>query len=172
MAVSSIPYTYDDYMGEISEFSLPIRAYLKTYRWRTNDPVPFSPLKKKLARCRLAIVSTAGLALSDQPPFDDTLKGGDWTYRVIPQSSDTRSLVDSHRSESFDHSGLHEDPNLAFPLDRARELVGNTIGSLTENHLSFMGSITATKRLTRDSAPDAARRLIQEGADVALLIPV
>ncbi len=172
MAVSSIPYIYDADVGEISEFSLAVRAYLKTYRWRTNDPVPFSPLKKKLTNSRLAIVSTAGLVLSDQPPFDDTLKGGDWTYRVIPQRSDARSLMDTHRSESFDHSGIHEDPNLAFPLDRARELVGDTIGSLTENHLSFMGSITATKRLTRESAPDAASRLVREGADAALLIPV
>lgn len=122
---------------------------------------------------RLAIVSTAGFVLSGQSPFDDRAKGGDWTYRLIPESSDGRSLIDAHRSKTFDHSGIRRDPNLAFPIDRARELVAEgRVGSLTAHHLSFMGSLTATKRLTTESTPAAARVLVDEGAEAALLVPV
>jgi hypothetical protein len=35
-----------------------------------------------------------------------------------------------------------------------------------------MGSITAPGRLTRDTAPVAARRLRDDGVDAALLVPV
>jgi D-proline reductase (dithiol) PrdB len=65
------------------------------------------------------------------------------------------------------------DPNLAFPIDRVRELVeSGRIQSVGEEHISFMGSITAPKRLVRDTAPEIARRLLERQVDVALLVPV
>ena len=63
--------------------------------------------------------------------------------------------------------------NLAFPLDRVRELVDSgRIGSLARVHLSFMGSITAPGRLVRETAPDSARALVRDQVDIALLVPV
>ena len=46
------------------------------------------------------------------------------------------------------------------------------IGEVNHRHLSFMGSITAPGRLVRDHAPEAARLLVSDGVDVALLVPV
>jgi D-proline reductase (dithiol) PrdB len=75
--------------------------------------------------------------------------------------------------ESFDHEGMVRDPNLAFPIDRVRELAAaGRIGEVNHRHLSFMGSITAPGRLVRDHAPEAARLLREDGVDVALLVPV
>ncbi len=157
----------------MGEFSLRVRVLLRTYPWRRIDPVPWTPLAKPLAECRLALVSSAGFALPGQPPFDASARGGDVTFRRIPDDTDVSVLLDTHRSESFDHMGMRRDPNLAFPLDRARELVrAGRIGSLTRTHLSFMGSISAPGRLVRDTAPEAARALVAEGADIALLVPV
>ncbi len=160
-------------MGEFSEFSLSVRALLKVYRWRRIDPVPWAPLEKPLAECRLALVSSAGFVLRDQQPFDESVRGGDVTFRRIPKDVDVSDLVDTHRSESFDHTGLGRDPNVAFPLDRVRELAeSGRIGSLARTHLSFMGSITAPGRLVRDTAPEAASSLVHGSVDVALLVPV
>ena len=160
-------------MGETAEFSLPVRMFLKAYRWRRIDPVPWTPLEKPLAECRLALVTSAGLVLPQQAPFDPSVRGGDFSYRCLPGDTDVKDLVESHRSESFDHSGLHQDPNLAFPLDRMRELVdAGRIGSLSRVHLSFMGSITAPGRLVRDTAPEAVRTLVEDQVDIALLVPV
>jgi len=73
----------------------------------------------------------------------------------------------------FDHAGIRQDPNLAFPLDRLRELAAlGRIGSVAPRHLSFMGSITAPGRLIRDTAPEAARLFVEDGVQAALLVPV
>jgi D-proline reductase (dithiol) PrdB len=160
-------------MGDLSEFSFGIRLFLKAYPWRRIDPVPWAPLRKPLNQSRLALVSSAGFVLQGQEPFDERVSGGDFTFRHIPGDIDVQKLTDTHRSESFDHSGLRQDPNLAFPIDRARELVRQgRIGSINHRHLSFMGSITAPGRLIKQTAPEAARSLVADGVNAALLVPV
>jgi D-proline reductase (dithiol) PrdB len=160
-------------VGDVSEFSFAIRTFLRAYRWRRIDPVPSSPPRKPLAECNVALVTTAGFVLPAQPPFDEQVKGGDSSFREIPADADVRTLIDSHRSETFDHAGLAADPNLAFPLDRLHELARDgAIGRVNRRHLSFMGSITATAHLVKESAPAAARLLAEDGVDAALLVPV
>jgi D-proline reductase (dithiol) PrdB len=160
-------------MGDTSEFSWSVRLFLRAYRWRRIDPVPWVPLRRPLAESRLALVSSAGFVLPDQPGFDHDYRGGDPSFREIPVDTDTRTLVESHRSETFDHAGVLADPNLAFPLDRLRELrERGRIGSLASMQLSFMGSITAPGRLVRDTAPAAVEALVADDVDVALLVPV
>lgn len=160
-------------MGSADEFSLAVRLFLKGYRWRRIDPVPWTPLRQPLSQCRLALVSSAGFVMPGQLPFDSATRGGDVSFRDIPSAVAVRDLVDTHRSQSFDHTGLQRDPNLAFPIDRVRELAQRgRIGSINHRHLSFMGSITAPGRLVRDTAPEMARRLVADGVDVALLVPV
>src|ERR1019366_3619082 len=134
-------------MGDTSEFSFATRAFLKVYPWRRIEPIPWTPLRKPLAEAKVALVTTAGLVMTDQAPFDNDIKGGDCSFRVIPHDADVASLIDTHRSETFDHSGIQSDPNLAFPLDRLHELARDgRIGCVSERHLSFMGSITAPSR--------------------------
>jgi D-proline reductase (dithiol) PrdB len=160
-------------MGDLSEFSLPVRLFLRAYPWRRIDPVPWTPLAKPLRECRVALVSSAGFVAPGQAPFDESVRGGDPSFREIARDTDVRTLVDAHRSTSFDHAGMRADPNLAFPIERLLELAASgRIGSVAPRHLSFMGSITAPGRLTRDTAPPAARRLREDGVDVALLVPV
>jgi D-proline reductase (dithiol) PrdB len=160
-------------MGNIDEFSRSLRVFLRTYRWRRIDPVPWQPLAKPLSECRVGIVTSAGLVEPGQEPFDDDVRGGDWSYRVLSADADVQSLIESHRSNAFDRAGLQVDKGLAFPLERLRELVANgRIGSISGRHLSFMGSITAPGRLIKRSAPEAAKVLVEEEVDVALLVPV
>lgn len=160
-------------MAELSDLPLRWRLFVAAYPWRRIDPVPFAPLCKPLSECRVALVSSAGFVVRGQEPFDQHRLGGDPTFREVRGDVDVASLVDAHRSEAFDHTGMLRDPNLAFPVDRLRELaeVGR-IGSVNGRHLSFMGSLTATGRLTKQTAPEAARRLAADGVDVALLVPV
>jgi D-proline reductase (dithiol) PrdB len=84
-----------------------------------------------------------------------------------------RTLVDTHRSRSYDHAGVHADPNLAFPLDRLHELAADgVIGAVNHRHFSFMGSITAPGRLMSRSAPAVADALVADGVEAVLLIPI
>jgi D-proline reductase (dithiol) PrdB len=160
-------------MGSFDEFSRSMRLFLKAYPWRRIDPVPWAPLRRPLAESRLALVSSAGFVAPGQPPFDESVRGGDVSLRDIPADSDVRTLIDSHRSASFDHRGIQADANLALPIERVQELVASgRIGSVNRRHLSCMGSITAPGRLVRHTAPEAARRLVADSVDVALLVPV
>ena len=46
-------------MGDIHEFSLVLRTFLKAYRWRRIDPVPWTPLRKPLAEAKIALTDLA-----------------------------------------------------------------------------------------------------------------
>ena len=150
-----------------------LRAFVRAYPWRRLDPVPWAPLSKRLVDANVAIVSTGGFTAPQQPSFDESVKGGDFSFRTIASDIDVKTLVDSHRSATFDHSGIRSDPNLAFPLDRLHELqLAGRIGRVNARHWSFMGSITAPGRLIARSAPAAAEEAVADGVDVALLVPV
>jgi D-proline reductase (dithiol) PrdB len=125
-------------MGDLSEFPLKYKLFLKVYPWRRIDPVPWTALKKPLKDSRLALVSSAGFIKPGQEPFDESIRGGDYSFREIPSDTD----------------------------------VSGRIGSLNQRHLSFMGSITAPGRLVKKTAPVAVRKLVEDGVDIALLMPV
>jgi D-proline reductase (dithiol) PrdB len=160
-------------MAELSELSLTLRLFLRAYRWRRIDPVPWTPVVKPLAESRLALVSSAGFITPDQEPFDERVRGGDPSFRHIPADVEAATLVNTHRSESFDHEPVEADPNVAFPLDRVRELAERgRIGEVNRRHLSFMGSLTAVGRFVGETAPAAVEALVEDEVDVALLVPV
>jgi len=160
-------------LGDISEFPLKYRLFLRAYPWRRIDPVPWTPLKKPLKNSRLVLVSSAGLVTADQEPFDDSIRGGDPSFREIPFDADVATLLETHRSDAFDHTGIRQDPNLAFPADRLREMAAaGLIGSLNHRYLSMMGSITAPGRLIKKTIPQVVPKLIEDQVDIALLIPV
>ena len=160
-------------MGDLSEFPLKYRIFLKAYRWRRIDPVPWTPLKKSVAQSRLVLVSSAGIVTSEQKPFDNSIRGGDPSIREIPSDVDVSTLIETHRSDAFDHTGIRQDPNLAFPADRLRELsAAGIIGSLNHRYLSIMGSVTAPGRLIKRTIPQVVPKLVEDRIDIALLIPV
>ncbi len=47
-----------------------------------------------------------------------------------------------------------------------------TIGPPNHRHFSFMGSITAPGRLLKETGPEVAHKLREDGADWVLLTPV
>ena len=160
-------------MGDLSEFPLKYKIFLRTYGWRRIDPVPWADVQKPLAASRVGLVSSAGFALPDQEPFDEAYKGGDPSFRLIPHDSDPSTLVEHHKSDAFDHQGIQNDANLAFPLERMHELAASgRIGSVAPRHLSCMGSITAPSRLIKQTAPEAAEVFVRDEVDLALLVPV
>ena len=160
-------------MSEIRDLRLKDQIFVRAYKWRRIDPVPWSPLTKPLAESRLGIVSSAGLSLPGQGAFDSKRKGGDPSYREIPTDIEVASLLENHRSQSWDHRGLAQDKNLGFPIERCRELVDRgRIGSLSLRHISVMGSLTAPGRFLRDTVPTIAEVFVEEEVDVALLVPV
>ena len=162
-------------MATYNDLSLHVRLFMKGYRFSRYqiDPLPHAKLRHPLSEARVALVTTAGLKMPGQPDFDHSIKMGDTSFREIPNRIETRTLIESHRSYAFDHSGIAADNNLAFPLDRFRDLVAQGIvGELNHRHFSFMGSIVGPHRLTEETAPQVARSLREDQVDAVLLTPV
>lgn len=167
-------------MARLDEIELTERLFLKGYPFRKYAPRPgdplshaITPLRKPLPDCRVALVTTAGLSLPDQLPFDETSKMGDNSFRELPADISPQLLQMHQRSWAFDHTGVLRDRNLALPLDRLREMrARGEIGDLAPHHYSFMGSLVGPAKLLKQSAPEVARRLVADQVDVALLTPV
>ena len=159
-------------MAQLKDLSLTHRLFVETYRFRTVDWAPGARLAKPLAQSKLVLISSAGVYLPGQPPFDLARRGGDFSFRGLPGSLDVRRLKIAQRSSDFDQTGARQDANLVFPLDRFRELVERgEIAALSHRHFSFMGSISAPGRLMAESAPRVAEMLRGDGVDAAFLVP-
>ena len=167
-------------MAQLNDVELVERLFLKGYPFqkyalRPEDPVAtaVTPLRKPLAECTVALVTTAGLSLADQPPFDTSIKNGDSSFREFPGDISPQLLEMNHRSWSFDQTGILRNRNLVLPLDRLREMrERGEIGAIAPHHYSFMGSIVGPSKLMKESAPEVARRLVVDNVDVVLLTPV
>ena len=129
-------------------------------------PSPFVP-GPPLGERRVAIVTTAGIHLRGARPFEV----GSADYRIIPGNVPAGDLVMSHISVNYDRTGFQEDLNVAFPLDRLRELrTEGVIGAISDFHYSFMGA--SPIQSFEPKARELAGLMKKEGVDAVLLVPV
>ncbi len=138
---------------------------LPQLRRLTGGEIPWAPLDKALSETNVVLVSTGGVHLRGDKPFD---LNGDPTFRVIPKDVRPVDLAISHKA--YDRTDALRDINLVFPIERLRELESeHVIGRLAEQHygLGLMGS--AKKLLP--SMKDVARRINAANVDLALLVP-
>jgi D-proline reductase (dithiol) PrdB len=130
---------------------------------------PIANLNKPLNECKLALLTTGGLHLKSDLPFDTKYLEGDCSFRILPGAVRPEDITITH--ESYDHKFINADLNCVFPLDRMKEYVNERkIKSLSEEHYSFMGHIFVTGPLL-DNSRKAGKRLKELGVDIAFLTP-
>lgn len=137
-----------------------------------SGDIPFASVTKPLSAARVALITTGGVHLRDQSPFDMDNPDGDATYRAIPAAADVASLTITHKY--YNHSDADEDINVLFPLPLLRELaMKGVIGAAAPRHFSFMGHIEGAQLpiLNRETAPEVAAKLRADGVDFAFLTP-
>jgi D-proline reductase (dithiol) PrdB len=125
------------------------------------DATPWTPFTKRLSRARIADLSTGGIYIQAQPPFNTD---GDWSYREIPLDTplDRFRLAHTH----YDTSGVAEDIDAVLPIHRLLELeADNIIGQAQSPTFSFMGYIPDPSGLIEATGPEVAERLKEEGVD-------
>ena len=128
---------------------------------------PFVRPKKPLYKSRLALVTTGGVHLPDQPRFDIDDPAGDYSYREIPATAD--DLTWTHAYYRPDEGS---DLNAVFPLQTLRRLVSDgAVGELSARHFSFMGAIHDPTPLVERTAPEVADKLVEDQVDLVLLTP-
>jgi len=135
-------------------------------------PVPWAPARKPLRESSVALVTTGGVHLVDQKPFDMADEHGDPTYREVPVDAPRDRLTITH--DYYNHADAGKDLNLILPVERLRELeAAGALGRLHPRCYSFMGHIDGPhlQTLVRRSAPEVARKLVLDEVDCALLVP-
>ncbi|MFZ0611894.1 MAG: glycine/sarcosine/betaine reductase selenoprotein B family protein [Desulfobacterales bacterium] len=133
---------------------------------------PWTPLKRDIVESRLALVTTGGVHLKSQRPFDMTDSQGDPSFREIPSGADQAELVITHNY--FDHRDADKDIGILFPVEGVRLLERfGEIGRVNHRHFSFMGHVRGRRieYLRETSAPEVAARLRQDKVDIVLLTP-
>jgi D-proline reductase (dithiol) PrdB len=123
----------------------------------------------RLGKARVALVTTAGVHLADDVPFDVDAPAGDATFRRIPAGVDRTRLRISHLH--YDTRDAERDINVVLPLDRLDELAATgRIASVAPTHYSF-GWVKDPQEVVRETAPALARELIAAGVGAVVLTP-
>ncbi len=85
--------------------TLLVALYSNTWmkeRWAHNfnaiksETIPWTPLSKPISECKIALITTGGVHLKNDLPFNMEDKDGDSSFRRIPSSIDPRDLTITH----------------------------------------------------------------------------
>ena len=149
-----------------------IRSWIKL---ESPREIPWTPLSRPLSDSTVALISTGGIALKTDRPFDQEGERknpwwGDPSYRIIPRGTRTEDIRVYH---------LHIDPRLAeqdvnclLPLERLEELAElRKVGRAAPSHYSIMGYILDPRELLQKSVPAIIEHLRAEAVDVVVLVP-
>ena len=143
----------------------------------SHEPIPWAPLTKPLSKCRVALLTTAGVSMRGDAPFDmDTERAnpmrGDSSWRRLAGDATSDTVEVNHLH--IDTGYIERDLNVALPLDRLRELAAaGEVGEVAPTHYSIMGfQGNDSSQLAEQSAPEIAAAMQSEEVDLALLAPV
>jgi D-proline reductase (dithiol) PrdB len=155
-----------------TRFPALVERWVKSQDFVVKVDTPWAPLSKDVRECRIALVTTAGVHLRSQPPYDMEDKEGDPTFREIPSRVQPEDLMITHNY--YDHRDADQDINVILPVQRLRELEAEgLIGGIAPRHFSFMGHIIGRhiQALTNGTGREVARMLKDDGVDAAFLTP-
>jgi len=147
-------------------------GYEKPYQWAHFDEVPFTPLGKPLAECRLALASTSDIALKSQddgPGHHENFLVG--SVYSIPSNAPLDDLYSPQ--EHYDRNATHlDDVNSFFPITRLHELAA--AGRFGEMAPRCHGVYTAysQRRTLELDGPEVLKRCHEDGVDAVVLVPV
>lgn len=139
------------------------QGFERPYAYARHDDAPFAPLPRPLAQCTLGLVTTA--SLYPREPLEPR-RVASAPCEPVPARLYTDDL-------SWDKQATHTDDVASFcPIVALRTLEQEgVLGRLAEHF--HCAPTEYSQRTTEDTdAPEILRRLRQDGADVALLVPL
>lgn len=139
------------------------------YKWSVFDSSPWTPLEKPLEESCIALLSSAGISLDNQEPFDPWAVN-DLSFRKIPKQTPPERLRLHHNY--FDHRDALRDINCVFPIERLFELEQEgTIGKLAPLAITLgMGRLYKRTALQQETVPQIMNVLKEQETDAVILI--
>jgi D-proline reductase (dithiol) PrdB len=150
-------------------------GYQKTYNYARNEDIPFTPLRKPLSECRVALVTTASFVIVDEEghPLEEPVFIGTNELEVFTVPSDWPAGRILSTSEDHDRYQTDmKDVDAFFPITRVQEfLKDGTFGSLGSQYYRTPPNYSHRKT-TEVDGPEILRRCRADNIDAALLTPV
>ena len=153
-----------------------IRRLLEVWtKQAPGSPIPWTPLPKPLSQCTVALLSSGGIALKSDRPFDQEGERrnpwwGDPSYRIIPSTAREQDIEVYHLHINPDFA--RRDLNCLLPIQRLAELqAAGEVGEVAPSHYSIMGYLPSPDEMLARSVPAIIQHLKQERVDVLLLVP-
>jgi D-proline reductase (dithiol) PrdB len=154
-----MPYSYSRLFEEVTGRPFENRPVF--------DPPRLSPLRKPIAESTIGLFASCGAQLMEDPPLGET---EDISFRLIPRDTPMSRLVVAHKTKVRKWSV--EDLNVAFPLERMKELEAEGVFKrLAHTSVSMVGSIQRFTELVEETVPAIKQIYDSQGVDLVFLFP-
>jgi len=137
--------------------------------------IPWTPLDKPIKETTFTLITTAGISMKSDPPFDLEREKrepawGDPSYRKIPRTATESDIEVSHLHVNTGY--IKQDINVMLPLARFAEFEKEgVIGQLAPTCYSYYGFQMDATALLAESMPQVADQMRQENVEAVLLTP-
>lgn len=154
-----------------------LKAWVRTFipDEEYQGTIPWTPVKKSLSQTTLALVTSAGISLKTDHPFDmerekrDPL-WGDRSFRLIPRGTTEREIDVNHLH--INTNLVKQDINVILPLARMAEFEEEKIiGRLAPTAYSFYGFQWQNTDFLKEAIEPISKGMKKEGVEAVFLTP-
>jgi len=137
--------------------------------------IPWTPMSKRLSQTTIALVTSAGISLRSDPPFDMEREKrepiwGDRSFRTIPRETTEKDIEVNHLHINTTY--VKQDINVMLPLARMAEFERErVIGRLAPTAYSFYGFQWQNTDFLNEAIKPISKRMKVEGVEAVLLTP-
>lgn len=154
-----------------------LKAWVRTFipDEEFSGYIPWTPLNKPLGQTALGLVTSGGISLKIDPPFDMEREKrepiwGDRSYRAIPKGTTAKDIDVNHLHINTTY--IKQDINVILPLTRMAEFEKEgIIGRLVPTAYSFYGFQWQNDHFLEEAIEPISKRMRQEGVEAVLLTP-
>ena len=150
-----------------------VRIFIPFEKFRGS--IPWTPMRRPLKEGTIALVTSAGISLKSDPPFDMEREKreplwGDRSFRVIPKGTRESDIEVNHLHINTTY--VKKDMNVILPLSRMAELEQEKIiGRLADTAYSFYGFQWQNTDFLSEAIEPISQKMTLEKVDAVLLTP-
>ena len=137
--------------------------------------IPWTPMAKPLSQTTLALVTSAGISLKTDPPFDMEKEKreaiwGDRSYRAIPRWTTEKDVEVNHLHINTNY--IKQDINVILPMARMAEFEEEKIiGRHAPTAYSFYGFQWQNTDFLKEAIEPSSKKMKLEGVEAVLMTP-
>jgi len=154
-----------------------LKAWVKTFIPDEDfkEYIPWTPMTKPLTETTIALVTSAGISLKTDPPFDMEREKrepiwGDRSYRTVPKETTEKDIEVNHLH--INTSYIKQDINVILPLSRMAEFEQEKIiGRLAPTAYSFYGFQWQNNEFLKEAVEPISKNMKAERVEAVLITP-